>query len=391
MTSDLVSACIFCAKFLLAPESLRMAGYSAEISATYSTLGRRVEPDRDLTDSSDTTGKFVLIGLGNAAPAAGGLGAGTPAMEWRLKVAIAPSHDQQKQTRASNDPFESSGSGRYENFSALLRYPVGARDSVEGALSRRYLEPTDLVTRGLGASARVEERRLSADRTDWGFGWRHRFSFFETAAALRHVIPNGSHTTAGSFQINHGSLWGADVEARYAAGRLTASLRAERTAGSLDVLEKSQPDFVGRVFSAPASLEAVSLSGAYRFTKTDASLTVTYERSRLPFVSAAVTGTETERFEQGYHPDSRTHQTAVEIEVGRFVVPSIRAKVFLRAAQGGETVLLTDPAGILPRERLDVGRDGVFGGGLSRRLGSPEIMLGIGADFWLWRQPGPGP
>ena len=42
---------------------------------------------------------------------------------------------------------------------------------------------------------------------------------------------------------------------------------------------------------------------------------------------------------------------------------------------------LTDSAGVLPTQTLDVLRRGIFGGSLSDPLGSPEFTFFIGADF----------
>lgn len=381
MGSDLVSACVYCAMFLFSPNSAGLPGYGAEIAASYSTLGRRTEPQPGLIDRSDTTSKFIGVGAGFARPALPGLGAGTPELEWRARIVFAPSHDEQAEKGAWGDPIVSKGTGRYENFSLLLRSPIGARDSVEAAVSRRYNESTDLLTRGTGDSSRLQERDLSADRTDWGVGWRHRFLRFEAAASLRNVRPNSSHKSYGAFQITHGSLWGADADVRYAAGPWTFGLAAARASGSLEVVEKNLPLFAKRTLQGDSLFEAVSIAGMRRFEKSDVSLSVTYERTRAPFVSLAETGVETADFETGYHPDSRTHQTAVNLEFGRRLVSNLRVKAFVRAAYGGESVRLTDPTGTLPSLRLPVDREGKYGAGFSKRLGSPEFTIGIGADF----------
>jgi len=61
--------------------------------------------------------------------------------------------------------------------------------------------------------------------------------------------------------------------------------------------------------------------------------------------------------------------------------PAIRARVGARLGWGDETVTLTDSAGTLPTQILDVRRRGIFGGSLSDPLGSPEFTFFIGADF----------
>ena len=385
MGSDLVSACIFCSMFLFAPDPARLSGYSTELAASYSTLGRRTEPEPGLLDRSETTGKFIGIGAGFSRPAPAGLGAGTPELEWRARIVFAPSHDEQAEAGAWSDPIVAKGTGRDENFSLLLRYPVGARGSIEAAVSRRYNESTDLLTRGAGDASRLQERDLSADRTDWGLGWRHRFHRFEAALGVRNASPKGSHKSYGAFQITHGTFWGAEGEVRVSGERWTLGLSGEEAAGSLEVVEKNQPAFLKREFAARARLQAVSLAGSYRFEKNDVSLSVTYENSRLPFVSLAVTGFETAEFEQGYHPDSRTHQTAVRLEFGRRLLPAFRVKAFLRAAYGSESVRLTDPDAVLPERKLSIDREGKYGAGFSKWLGSPEIAIGVGADFGFFK------
>src|SRR5262249_47952242 len=114
--TDLVSACIFCAGLFLGSELKPREGFGVDIGFSYATLARRwnvvgAEPTR--VDSSDTTPKFVLIGLGQAKQPNDGLGAGTPAFQWRLGVGFAPSHDEQELKAATNvEPITATGNGR---------------------------------------------------------------------------------------------------------------------------------------------------------------------------------------------------------------------------------------------------------------------------------------
>src|SRR5215471_10931308 len=96
MGSDLVSACIFCAGLLLGHDLTPRPGFSGEMGFSYATLARRYDVTENRIDGSDVTPKFLLIGLGEAWPAQDGLGAGTPAGEWRVHIAFAPSHDEQE-------------------------------------------------------------------------------------------------------------------------------------------------------------------------------------------------------------------------------------------------------------------------------------------------------
>ncbi len=97
----------------------------------------------------------------------------------------------------------------------------------------------------------------------------------------------------------------------------------------------------------------------------------------------AVLGTEVSALEAGYHPDSQVSVVSWDLTARYTFVPGFRLKVLLRSSSGDETVTLTDPAGVLPRQQLDVQRSGVFGAGLSRVLGGPEVSLGIGAEIAL--------
>ena len=95
MGTDLVSACIFCAGWLLGMDMAPRGGLSGQMGFSYATMARRYDVTSERVDSSDVTPKFVLVGMGNAWPAAGELGAGTPASEWRVRIAFGTSHDQQ--------------------------------------------------------------------------------------------------------------------------------------------------------------------------------------------------------------------------------------------------------------------------------------------------------
>src|ERR1700687_601368 len=148
MGSDLVSACVFCAGVLLGMELPPASGYHAEVGFSYATAARRYELPDGRADLSDVTPKFVLAGLGSARAAAEGLGAGTPQMQWELRVALAPNHDEQRQDPFSLSNVTAAGTGRYENFALLARYPISSRDSIEAAWNRRADKSTDLIDIG---------------------------------------------------------------------------------------------------------------------------------------------------------------------------------------------------------------------------------------------------
>ena len=231
MGSDLVSACVFCAGLLLGVDLPPPPGYHAEVGFSYATAARRYQIDAAHDDVSDVTPKFVLVGLGGSRQAANGLGAGTPEAEWGIRVALGPSHDEQEQTPFSVSNTTATGTGRYENFAIVLRYPLGARDSIEAGWNRRTQKATDLLDIGRERFFFTEERVLSAERVDVGLGLRHRWKGIEAAVSGRYVRPSASDTTAGVAQLTEGPIYGGALEARARRGRWTLAASAERRPG----------------------------------------------------------------------------------------------------------------------------------------------------------------
>ena len=383
MGSDLVSACVFCAGILLGMELPPPPGYATEVGFSYATAARRLVTGPESDDISDVTPKFVLVGLGWSRAPAAGLGGGTPEAEWRVRVALAPSHDEQSQTPYAVTNTTATGTGRYENFALLARYPFSARDSVEASWNRRTHKSTDLLDVAHERFVLSEQRILSAERVDIAIGWRHRWTGFEAALSARSTRPSGSQTTSATARLSEGTIYGGALEARARPGRWTLAASAERESGSIGVHEESQPAFVSHDFNGTATLEAYRIGVGYAAGKTEIFLQTTYDRERLPFVAFAVLGTEVSALEAGYHPDSQVSVVSWDLTARYTFVPGFRVKVLLRSSSGEETVTLTDPAGVLPRQVLDVQRSGVFGAGLSRALGGPEVSLGIGAEIAL--------
>ncbi len=383
MGNDLVSACVFCAGLLLGLELPPPPGYHAEVGFSYATAARRYRTPDGLDDVSDVTPKFALVGFGWNRPPAAGLGAGTPEAEWRARVALGPSHDEQSQAPLAITNTNATGTGRFENYAVVLRYPFSSRDSVEVGLTRRYHSSTDEIDIGQERFVLSETRVLAAERVDAGIGWRHRWPGFEAALSERYVRPNGSNATAGAFHITEGHLWGGTAEARARWKGWTFSGSAEYASGSLSVHEENQPNFAPRNFDAKATLETYRLGVGLLLGKRDFFLQAAYDRSRLPFVSLAVLGSEIAAFESGYHPDARARVVLWDLTARHEFAPGFRFKLLLRTSRGDETLTLTDASGVLPSRQLDVKRSGVFGAGLSRALGSPEATLGFGVELSL--------
>ena len=383
MGSDLVSACVFCAGLLFGGELPPPAGYHAEVGFSYATAARRYRLSDGRDDVSDVTPKFAVVGLGFARPAPPGMGAGTPVAQWRIRVGLGPSHDEQSQ-----DPFVvtntgATGTGRYENFALALAYPLGDRDSVEAAWNRRTHKATDLLDIGQERFFFTEQRILSAERVDVGLGLRHRWEGFEAALSGRLVQPSGSDTTAGLSQLSEGSIYGGAFEARAQRGRWTFSASAERASGQVPVHEENKPAFFPRDTRQTATLEAYRLGIGYAARRTEVFFQATYDRSRLPFVDFAVLGTEVAALESGLHPESRSRVYLLDLILRQTLAPGFRVKVLLRSSRGNETLTLTDPAGVQPARSLDIQRSGVFGAGLSHLLGGPEVTLAVGAEIAL--------
>jgi hypothetical protein len=380
---DLVSACVFCAGMLLGTDLPPRPGLGGEVGFSYSTLARRFDIG-DTVDTSDVTPKFVLVGMGYARFAPSGLGAGTPELEWRARAAFGTSHDEQQrleQPELGLPQVLSNGTGRAENFALLVRYPLSATGSIEAAGEGRNNRSTDVINIGGENQELTSARDLSSQRIDISAGWRQRWHGLEAAAAVRWTKPSGYNATAGSFQDASGNLFGGEAEVRWKPAPWTFVLHGELSTGNLDVHRESFPDFHDRDSSEKATLQAYRLTGGYSWARSDLFLSATYDRQKLPFVSLAVLGTELVAFDEGFDPLSDVEELFFDLTFRYAFSPAIRARVGARLGWGDETVTLTDSAGVLPTQILDVSRRGIFGGSLSDPLGSPEFAFFIGADF----------
>jgi hypothetical protein len=384
MTPDLLTACVFCGMSLLRTGLPSSPGLSAEFGASYATLERRDDsPTVFHNDASNVTPKFLLIGMGNAKDAAPGLGAGTPAREWFARLAIANSHDEQSQTFRIPDAVVATGSGRYENFEAGARIPLGERDSIEAAVAQRVHKIVDLVNLGGEKFQFSEERDLFAQRVDVSIGWRHRFGNAEVAAAFREIRPEGKYNTA--YVYRQGKQWmpGGAVVGRWRHGTLSLGISAEAAATDMDVHEQRMPDFAHVSYSERATLSAGSLFVEKTWGGTDLHFSIGADRSRLPFVAMAVLGEETRYFDAGYRPLSRTKEVVWDLAARHRISPGVHLRAYVRVIQGGETVSLNDPGGALPDVELSVRRGGHFP--------ITQFMLGGGADFSIGKSRADAP
>jgi hypothetical protein len=213
-------------------------------------------------------------------------------------------------------------------------------------------------------------------------GWRHRWKGLEAAVSVRSVQPHGRTESDESLYRAKGSLWGGAAEGRWSLGRWTLSFVAERVSGSLDVAERSAPAGVDREGTWDARLQSFRPGLAFAFGRNELFGSVAFEKQRLPFVSFALSAAEASALDRGLHFDSDVRQVFWEVRLRRAFSPAISALLALRLGYGLETVTLSDSGGAIV-ESLDLRRRGIFGGGLSGQLGSPELTFFLGANFAL--------
>ncbi len=224
------------------------------------------------------------------------------------------------------------------------------------------------------------QRSLTARRLVAAAGWRHRWSGLEAAASVRFVQPSGRSENDETLYQSHGALWGGAVEARWKPGRWTFALAAERASGTLEVDEYSAPAGVDRVVRGSALLSSVRPSVAYRWGCTELFGAVGFERQNLPFVALALIAAESAALQAGGHLDSTLEQVFWDIRARQTLTPSWSALVAVRLGYGIETVTISDASGS-EVSKFELRRRGIFGGGLSGQLGSPELTFYVGANF----------
>ncbi|MGH9443319.1 MAG: hypothetical protein ACRD16_13720 [Thermoanaerobaculia bacterium] len=376
MNSDLFSACVFCASWLLGGDHPAPPSFSAEIAAAYASMQRQNRTAGSTGDDrSDVTEKLTAVGLRDVRLAPAGFGAGTPESELRLMVSFPNSHDEADEGSGAPGRIVATGGGRYENYSLLARRRVTQSDSVEIGFEQRRHKITDLVDLGGSKFQISEERDLIAERIDYFAGARHRWNGLELAAAWDHATIQGKNNTASSVISARGHLDGALVELRARKGSWGAAISAEALSGSLPVAAEFQPDFASRTRSSPAWTEALSGTVSRAAGKWDVFVSAFLDRSRLPFVSLAVLGAETRATDSGNRLDSLAREWGYEVSLRREVAPGVWPRIFYRAVHGNETVGLLSQDGA--SGQLRVRRGGGFPGN--------EFVVGLAAQFQIGR------
>lgn len=378
---------MFCAGLLLGSDLPPRDGLSADVGASYATLSRRLDLVAGAFDASDVTPKFALVGVGQARQPTAGLGTGTPELEWRARVALGPSHDEQRRRFTDEVPITATGTGRYVNFAAVGRLPFGPSDSLELGLERREHEVTDFSNFVADQPPVLfVQRSLTARRLDAAAGWRHRWKGLELAASLRWIRPSGRSENDETLYRSRGSLVGGAAEARWRLGRWTLSFVAERASGSLHVDERSAPAGVDREVRGDALLRSLRPGVSYSSGRTEIFASLSFDRQNLPFVSLAVLAAESAALQAGRHLDSAVDEVFWDVRVRRAFARSLSALLALRLGYGLETVTISDSTGAV-LSRLNLRRRGIFGGGLSGQLGSPALTFFLGANFAVGAAP----
>jgi len=387
MGVDLVGACIFCASILLSPGFAPDRGITAELVGSYSTVQRKTDLLGGASDLANVTPKFVLAGIRGARPAEEDLGAGTPAREWRIRLALGPSHDEQAQKPEPPGGVTSSqGTGRYENAAVLYRLPVGRRDSLEAAYTHRGERSTDGVDLGQATYVLSEQRLLTVERDDWAIGWRHRWRGLEVALAWRYSFTAAQNFTALSSSDYDGRLAGGTADVRYRSGRWTLEAYGEALGGHATGTERFAPDFGVHDNRATARFTSAAFEATYSTPSVDLRVSYAYDRNRLPFVAFGVLGAETDAFDSGFRARSRVALNTAGLDVRARAAEGLRVALLLRATLGNETVTLSDSRGVLPDRILRVRwaesprNRGSFGIGET-----PAFVVGFGVELAVGR------
>ena len=382
MGADLFSACVFCAGMLFNIDLVPPKGFSGELAAGYATLQRQITSGSPaIDDRGDVTEKFGSVGFRWTREADDELGAGTPVSEFRMRYVFPSSHDESSQAKRSPIQVYATGTGRYENWIGLGRRAFGASDSLELGFEQRRHRATDLVNINPQPYLFTYQRDLIAENIELGLGWRHRWRNFELAGGAEGQHLEGRTSTPVSKIVASGTLVGGRLELRGRKGPWTASLLARATTGSLDVEESTLVNG-RRVESRPAWIEALTLSLERRIQKFDVMLSGSYDKSRLPFVAMASTGSEQLAMDAGYHPDSRTKQWLVELVIRHEIVPGVFPRFYFRFTHGNEAVSLTDSNGVLQPLSFQMIRGGQFPP-VGSNPTAPEFGLGFGLEAAL--------
>jgi hypothetical protein len=388
MGIDLVSVCVFCATVMFGTALQPMSGFSAEIGGSYSVIQRKYDTPPDAPDFSDVTGKFVLIGVRQVWPAAEGLGAGTPAQEWRARLALAPSHEDQIQLPAGAPGLTSAtGTGRLEQFAFIYRHPFSATDSAETGWVQHKLNSTDAVDLGGSRFALSEQQVLNTQRQDFALGWRHRFCGLEAAIAGRYTTVNVGQMTQRFSASYQGHLWGADAEVRWRKGPITVHGEGAWLSGNLRALEESiAGGFVSQTSHPTMSLKWASATVVYSWPKTDLLASYVYNANHIPFTTFAVLGIETTSLEAGFHADSKANVSVFGFTARTQVAAGVRLWIGTQLTTGSEDVLLTDTAGIQPSKALHVHWNET-GNPSTGRFKGPGYLIAAGAEFSVGGAP----
>jgi hypothetical protein len=301
------------------------------------------------------------------------------ASEFRIRFAFPSSHDEGAQSKRSPLQLNATGTGRYENWEGLGRYAIGSADSVEVALEQRRHKIVDLLNTDGRQDFFAYERNQVAEDIEFGLGWRHRWKNFELAGAVQTTRIEGRSETPLAKIVASGNIPGGRLELRTQQGSWTLFLLGRAVSGDLDV-EESYVTNGRRTVKRTAWIQGLTLSVAKHSKKFDVALSGTYDRSRLPFVAMAITGSEQYAVDGGYHAESRTKQWLAELIIRHEVVPGVFPRFYFRFTHGSETVGLSDSNGVLAPISLQLIRGGQFPP-VGSNPTAPEFGMGFGLEF----------
>jgi hypothetical protein len=369
MDFGLLSTCVFCTASLFGADLAPLPGFSAEMAFSYATLQRRLA-ERPTVDQSDITMKAFSGGFRWVRPGGGEWGAGTPATEIHLFSVFPNAHTESTEDDAFPDRIVATGEGRFENYGLLVRWALSDRLSAEGGYQQRRFKTTDLVNEGLSYYQLTEQRQLTSENVEWGLGLRFRARSFELAARWQHLGLVGKFNTANVNMLAEGPANGVGADLRWTSGPLTLGLLGQSAARTISRDAQFAPGFETVSSPGRASVRGIRFHASYAFSRVDVLLALSYNRSRMPFVTGAPLGAETRAFDGGFFVDSESKDLTGEFAIRYAVLSGLRVRLFLRHNKGSETVALTDATNGRPAEELKVDHFRYF-----------PFLFGISAEF----------
>ena len=306
MATDLVSACVFCAGLLFGIGGPRLAGVRRGRRLLVRHRGARNGPPNGRR-TSPTSRRSSFSSASAAREAAGRPRRRNAGAEWRVRVALAPSHDEQdpdalldRRTSPRRGP-----AGTRTSPSSCGCPPV-ARELDRGRLGppRRTRRPISCISAASGSSSARSARCRPSGSTSASAGGTAGRASRPRSSLRAYVKPSGEHRARRRRSASRED-WiygGGGRDSRIAAapgpvGERRARRRARSTSTKRAPRISSLRHLSPRVGRGVPGRRAI-----YGRGRTDALVSGTWDRSRLPFVSFAPLGVETAAFGEGHPP-----------------------------------------------------------------------------------------